>query len=210
MKIPRHGLRLTILLTPMFTAIACVPCEHPLSDEKTSVVDERLLGNWQMVDPGKPDDAPVPVAIERAKISSHVLTAATPITDETTGQPTGKVDRLEFYCTTVGHLSLISAKSSDENQPVLYDLLMYRVVNPNTVELHILDLEFITNALNRQELHGKAPKFELNLDGSNPPAKQDQRGRISSSAEELRAFIHRHGVKCFDMTPKPMTLKRRP
>ncbi len=36
------------LMAPLLALVtACVESKHPLSDEKTSKIDERLIGTWQ-------------------------------------------------------------------------------------------------------------------------------------------------------------------
>ena len=47
--------------------------DHPLTDEKTSRVDQELLGYWKQIDLDDPTDAhPVPVTIGLSKTNSRL------------------------------------------------------------------------------------------------------------------------------------------
>ena len=47
MGISKRLIPLLLITTLMSLAAACVESKHPLSDEKTSKIDERLIGTWQ-------------------------------------------------------------------------------------------------------------------------------------------------------------------
>lgn len=182
----------------------CIPCDHPLSDEKTSVLDERLIGTWKMVDSEKPDDPADVFTIARSKKSGRVLVALMSDKDDA-GRPVGKVDEADIYCTTIGKLLVLSIKNLRDDAPADYDIIMYRVLDPNRIEIHTLEMTYLEPALKNKELPGSPPKLTLFGDTT-----KNSLGRITASTEQLRAFIAKHGEKCFDMTPKPALMVRVP
>ena len=47
MAIPKRVLPLLLVMPLMAVVASCVESRHPLSDEKTSKIDERLIGTWE-------------------------------------------------------------------------------------------------------------------------------------------------------------------
>lgn len=65
----------SLVVSTLLLFMGCVPCKHPLSDEKSSKIDERLIGEWRFFHGDKPDPVSGSIFVGRVKGSETTLEA---------------------------------------------------------------------------------------------------------------------------------------
>ena len=196
MRATAFGLLILLLAT---SGLSCVPCKHPLSDEKTSKLDERLIGEWRFYEKGKPSEDADPVYVGRLKGHDNVLEIVQCAVDKS-GHVV--VEHMPLYATSVGSLRLLSMPRDGvkPDRETIYDIALYDMPDKDTLNWYVLDEDAITAAIKKKELAG-AFTAEKSAFGRTRNAP-----RITASPEEMRKFIEKNGKKCF--LSEPVTMKR--
>lgn len=220
----RWGLALALLWVLPLVGCALPVSEHPLSDEQTSVIDERLIGGWQVieqpekhaVEKGAGENAqpqaapPTPLssrfAVGRKEGTENTLESAHLRIDE----EVIKVSRTLIYATQLGSERYLSWRLQDEDQKEKqpeYLIMLYRVQGEDAVELSLLRHDVIGPAIEKGELPGKVKRRR------NPPAGVDKPAydsiRISATPEEMAAYLKQHSPGCFN-TERTFQIRRIP
>ena len=193
----------------------CTSSRVPLSDEKSSVPDLRLIGTWEFTGgTGKSV-----IEISRQKDSPNVLNAV------------GKNESLRqekyanLFCTKIGDDWLVSIEAEEKGQKV-YAIAKYVISVDDTIKLSGLDNKFFEAAIKANQLKGRSIYIDLDSGESgsgpnglmmcNPSAANGTKPQstysfetfnLEDTAENLRTFIEKHGAICFDQSP-PKLLKR--
>ena len=181
----RRWLVLPLAVIGLSAAGCSAAFSHPLSDAESSVIDDRLLGRWKVVDTdaktGINDD---PSTIERDKNSKNVLVIATNERDETTDEPRF----VRLYCTKVGERHVVSVLPPPEDKD-LFILAAYEFVDDKTVKLSGPSLTLLEHAIKDKQLEG-----EIDEGG----VLRSRNVRITSSPETVRAFIEKNAATFFE------------
>jgi len=182
--------------------MGCVPCKHPLSDEKSSKVDERLIGEWQFYRGDKPDADSAPVFVGKVKGSEATLEAVQCDVDK---EGHVVVERVPLYTTKVGSLFLISMARQEvkKDRETAYDVAMYEMPEKDTVNWYVMDDQVVGAAIEKKSLPGTVNA--QTIFGKRHYADV----KITASPEELRKFIEKIGKKCF-LSELATTMKRVP
>ena len=182
-----------------------MPSKHPLSDEKTSKIDERLIGAVADIDRDKPEEYAGQVLIGKRGTAENVLEAVDLQFDD---QSHVVVNRVPMSTTTVGELHLFSTPEDvfgkhDPKEYVSkdYEIFMYAMPDADTVNVYFMDNDVIGASVANKELSGSVSATYFF--GS----AQYSASTIKASPEELRKYIERTGKKCFD-SDAWFTLKR--
>lgn len=153
---------------------SCVPTsKEPLSDDKTSKVDERLLGTWRVTaDPFKERT----LTYQRSARSQNLLEA---LQNNGTDSRSAKFDVYVAETDQSLYLSL-----SLDNQGFL--LVRYEFPSPKKLSIRHLNKKFVSSAIANGTLKGKMDDRKV----FNPT--------ITESSAGLHEFLKRHGTKCWD------------
>jgi hypothetical protein len=122
MKVAKPMLRLVCLLL-IGTFASCVRSENPLSDEKTSTLDKRLLGRWREVG----EEGGSVMRVEGVKGSKHRLQAIDEKDDA--GSST------ELLTTTLGGQHFMSLGITDKAGKKGYFICRYEMVDDDTLKV---------------------------------------------------------------------------
>jgi hypothetical protein len=165
-----------VLLASLLSSVGCVNSAHPLTDDKTSTPDLKLLGTWELSDPDKPDE-PHTVTVTRKKDSTTVLHAV--------GKDGEKTEELDLFCTKIGDNLLLSAQTEKDGKPV-FAIAKYQLSGETSLKVWVLDTEFIAGAVKKKELKGTIEQKQFLIDVS-----------LDDTPENLRKFIEKNAAKCF-------------
>ena len=187
---------------------SCAGCSlpysvHPLSDETTSTIDERLIGHWEVV---KEDEVvePQPAAnsvarrfvIGRMPDKPKVLEMVhLDLDDESV-----KVNRTPALATRLGeqrYLSILNNPEEPRDKHV-YLILLYRV-EEDLLKLFVMRPDVIGPAIERGDLAGEAVREPPDPDA--PPPEQVKPKyksiKITASPKELAAYLTPRGASPF-------------
>lgn len=165
----------TCVLLGALLAAGCATSTQPLSDEKTSVPDLRLLGTWEFQQEEGKDKATV--TIVQMQDSPNVLQA--------TSNDGEKEQTTTILTTKIGDTCVASIAGKDDEGNVIYTIGKYALAPDDSLELHGLDTDFFAAAVEHKELKGTV-KQEMFKDV-----------KLDDTSENLRAFLAKYGDKCF-------------
>jgi hypothetical protein len=167
--------------------------EHPLSDEKTSVIDERLIGYWD-IKLGESDSAdPMRFVVGRHPKSPNVLEFAFTSIE---GDQHIQIHRGRLFTAKVGEQWMLSFDGADEKQPhkheytiMRYDFQPRAGESHDVVELRLLVDSVVAPAIEKGELTGQVTRDK--------PGGKFTSIRITAEPEELMEFFRKNQSKCF-------------
>lgn len=220
--------RWTLALVALAACTGCqwVVSKHPLSDEKTSQVDERLLGKWEFIAPAG-EQAEVQAA-EQPEASEEESSAQVP-PRFAIGRLPGKENLLEMASIEVdsdGHIQIhraplaatklgehfyLSFQAGPPEPPEkrVYWIMRYEFRGEHEVRLFLLDHNAIAAAIERAEIAGTVTKSPP--DPNLPPAELVKpkylEVALTASTDELRKYFSEQGQKPFQAEGN-LTLRR--
>jgi hypothetical protein len=171
---------LVLASLPLVTAASCVDSQNPLSDEKTSVIDERLIGTW--LPKAEKSDA---LVVKRSDTQKNTL-------EGIGGKKADKTaaDTLLLFTTTIQSKNYISIRRT-EAQPddslktppkVSYDICQYHFLNNDTLEIRFMTPDVMEKAIKNAQLSGKIG---------------DKEKAITASPEEIAKYLAVHADECY-------------
>jgi hypothetical protein len=201
--LPRR-LAFVSLIFVSFACTGCVSSLRPLTDEKSSTPDLRLLGVWEFEEEkevenggaaekdkkgasGKTQIVKHTITVERKKDAPNVLVAST--IEE------GKKETGELLLTKIGKDYFVSLGNKDDQGVLKYMIAKYELAADGTLKFWGFDTEFFAKAVESKELKGTI-KQEVFKDVT-----------LDDTPENLRKFLEKHGAKCF-MSESEITMKR--
>lgn len=197
--------------------IALTGCElpvsvHPVSDEKTSEIDEKLLGTWEMVPPADADATPdgVPGRWVIGRVAGKERTQEI-VFVELDGDGFVQVRRPEIFCTTIGKQRFISTvmNPQEPKEKHVYCILLYDFEGDDQVQFMTLNKDVVAPAIDREEIKGVVRKADP--DPNAPPAQQVKpkykEVRLTADPAELRAWLAKQG-KALANPASLMTMRR--
>lgn len=202
-----HSKRFHQVLLALLLAVPWLGCrvplpDEPLSDESTSRIDERLLGEWEIdVRPlaGKihSDDGlgkPARYQVTQAKGKQNTLRVES--------KDDGKQGFAWLYTTHLGMRDYLSWGPLNQEDKRLYLVCLYEFENENSGRLYLLSNAYMGAAIEDGKLAGEARRADS---GSEP----FEEVHIKATREQLLEFIGRHSPGCFDRA-KPLTCRKLP
>lgn len=190
-----------------FAALGCsIPVsENPLTDEKTSTLDGRLIGYWRYVPKKKGDTGPPPYVIGRLKDKPNVLEMTWVELD---GEGHVTVTQSPLYATKIGeeHYLSISTQERDPDKRKSAFLITRYELDDDTCRLYCMEPEQIVAAIEGGKLKGvvKRSKRKEGADPNEPTNYEEI--RITAEPKELAEFLKGQGKTCFH--DEPMDFKR--
>ena len=173
------------LTAPLLALVgACVESRHPLSDEKTSKIDERLIGTWQA-------DKMV-WRVKKEPDAKNALEAE--IKDENgTSQRAALRHHRQGKAIHDPNGFRQGGANKDRKEP--YDIYQYRFVDNDTVEVRGMDGDVLRKAIAEKKLAGTTPK--------------DAAPTITASSAEIARYLEAHADECYPAdTDFTLTFKR--
>jgi hypothetical protein len=189
----------------LFAGGCTVPTsEHPLSDEKTSILDERLIGHWDFAsEPAQAID-PMRFVVGRDPGAASVLEYVAPSLG---AEQKIEIHRGRLFVAKIGDSHYLSFNGDDPKQG--YSIMRYEYKpyvgnaqagaspapqgppkqNLDTVEFHLLIDTVIADAIEKGELAGKVTRDKS--------SRRLQQIRITAKPDEIRAFIEKNAARCF-------------
>ncbi len=202
-----------------FASLAASGCalpvsDHPLSDDKTSVIDERLIGYWMYVPKDKDENQPpAPYVIGRVPDKSNTLEV---VYTELDSDGYVKVIRLPVYTTTLDERHYLSLTfQSGAAQPYL--VLLYKFGDDDTLQFYFPRAHVIAAAIEQGRLPGVVERHKPQPGEETPSGEECAKPvepryksiRITATPKELAAFLKENGTACYKVD-QPATLKRIP
>jgi hypothetical protein len=197
------GLMIAIALLPL------VGCElpvsvHPLSDEATSTLDERLIGNWELVPREdqtlEPGQVPARFVFGKSAGKPNILEC---VATELDGDGFVKVQRIPLYPRQLGELRYLSVMLNPEEpkEKQVYLIMLYELKDEEELRFHLLSKEVIGPAIEREDIAGVVNKSPP--DPNAPPPEQVKPKyreiKITAEPKELAAFLERRGKAAFNL-----------
>ena len=181
------GLAATVCLLVM---LGCdVRSKHPLSDEKTSKPDVKLLGDWR--EQGD-DEAAIWRVTKHPKFEKAMM--AFPLPAEMDGF------RDLFFTTTIGGKKYFSWGGNEYKNGILnFCIYQYEMPDENTLHLYPLSVDAVRQAIVKERLAGEikiTTEREKGFLGKNVLGKNEE-VCVTASPKELREFIKKHADACF-------------
>lgn len=161
----------------------CVPSKHPLSDEKTSKVDQRLVGRWVIEGDEKKDS----LMVVTQKEGQNGL--------EITSGDDGDEDSAVAFATTIGdHHYLSAGDKEDDPEEIEYQIVLYEFADNDTLKVYSLDQQVIEKAIADGTLTGVV---ETKREGFIFTHIERTAKMITDSPAYLKAFLKKRGKDCF-------------
>ena len=180
----------------LLLAGSCVESKHPLSDEKTSKIDERLIGRWKIEsDQGE-------WAVQKSTKVPNAIEIDVP------GPDAGRV--LGFVTTVKdkGYISTRDAdiKKRDEKTPqpdktdsTGYEIYQYVFLTADRVQCRGMVPEVIVKAIENKTLTGEAriKKTTTRTLFGKETVKEEKVPVITATPAELKKYLEAHADECF-------------
>jgi len=185
--------------TLLLVSLGCdVESKHPLSDQKTTKPDLRLLGDWDQINQDSNETENVWRVVKHPK-SDWVLMAF--MTDQPYDEP---YDIL--FTTEIDSKKYVSWGGRDpETGETHYLVCRYEMPDDDTIHVHFLAKDAIRKAIVDNELSGR-----IQIITELKKALHKEEVSITAETPELRAFIQKHADTCYTSDAKPsMVLKRK-
>jgi hypothetical protein len=215
-------IRAALLLCPLalisLTGCQWVVSKHPLSDEETSQIDERLIGTWEFetsdhAQPETPDPTVPKKVVPRFVIGrlpgKETLHEMAAIGVDSDGRV--QIHRAPAAATQLGDERYLSFQVG-EAEPVekrKYWIMRYEVHGPHEIRLYLLDYHKVAAAIERAEITGTVIKSPP--DPSLPPAELVKpkylEVALTASTDELRTYFQAQPKADFH-TEGHLTLRR--
>lgn len=202
---PARIILLVASIVPLFLA-SCVVSVHPLSDDKTSTIDERLYGRWLEVSDNGREEI---VTVGRSQKGKNTLewVSVTRNSDHTL-----MIERGKLFVLRRGKIDFLSFELQNKKERG-FVLGKYELPDAKTLRLYVLDRNVIGAAIVKGQLKGKVTTLfgsDVANSKSSPP-KDTDRSRsydfpaLTDSPEAILRFVEKNSAKCF---ADPVTFKR--
>lgn len=187
-------------MTSLLTVVAsCVDSRNPASDEKTSKIDERLIGDWK-----ESNDSDGVWKVTKSKDVENALEVSPP-------DPNGPALVLAFTTTikSKGYLSILDADKGEKQkdsgkeakkkpEEVKYEIYQYVLTDNDTLEVRGMESKVIEKAIKDKQLVGEIVKEE-----------KEDKPVITDTTEGIVRYLEAHADECYpEKTDYIMTWKR--
>jgi hypothetical protein len=172
---------------------------HPLSDAKTSIDDDRLVGQWVPVDP----KTKAPSNDERMEIrkaaEGHAYDAVS----------ANKEEQITIFVAEIGKRRFLSAPLKDDPAAVRYMIMQYEL-RDDELQFFFLHPSKAAEAIAKGQIEGTVTREKPS--GDDPNAQGNLKEVVlTASSDKLRAFLGSKEGQAIVYTDEPtMMLKRAP
>jgi hypothetical protein len=168
----RHATLLFLFLLASISG--CVPSKFPLSDEKTSKIDERLIGTWVITDDS-----------ERVALELHAKAGANALEDSE-----GEL----LYTTSIGGDHYISEPYTEDGKH-MWVICGYEFSKDGDLKVYQLNPAVLAKSIGAGELAGKVKSYRPMFFGFVAPMEQNV--EITDKTDQLLHYFARQGRDCW-------------
>jgi hypothetical protein len=199
----------TVVVTNLLVGCTIPYSDHPLSDNKTSTVDDRLLGRWLQID--EDDEKKEEQKAEEARDTFEFMTVGLKKSNSKTmvmvyveldddGELT--VERAFFFTTMINKQHYLSyqqkqeKKEEEEKKKVIrYVIASYNLDENGLLTVHVMDNDKLVTAIEQGRVDGE---IEIRIEQVNGKQKETKTAHLIASPEQLRRFLLETGTDCFN------------
>lgn len=186
---------------------------HPLSDSRSSIEDDRLVGEWVAVNPEalkaeqeghkveQPAEEPDKLVIRRSKGDGIWYELVNSTKDE---------ERYTLFITKLGDRRFASVHRTGPEHPGSgYMLLQYEVPADGEIRFYVLHPGQTADAIQRGQLEGTIERADAKPEDDPNEPREVRRIRLTASTEKLRThFSTKDGQALFHTAAPALILKR--
>jgi len=195
-----RSVRLLLFAAALLSFVgSCVESKYPLSDEKTSKIDERLIGTW------RGDVGPEGWQVEKSARAQNALDVTMPGTDAT--------QKMLAFTTTIKSKRYMSVKGMDEaaknaSGGAGFSVLQYAFLDKDTVQVRGMEPNVIENAIANKTLEGEVKiersRFLLIF------TSETRTPIITAPPRAIARYLEAHADECYPAKTEAMlTWKRK-
>ncbi len=206
--------RLLGCLATVFAASLLAGCsipysDHPLSDNKTSTVDDRLLGRWLQLD--EDDETRAEEKADAARNTFEFMTVGLKKSNSKTmvmihveldDDGELSVERAFFFTTTIHKQHYLSYQQKEEEKEeeekkkvTKYVIASYDLNESGLLTIHLMDNDKLVTAIEQGRVDGE---IEITIEQVNGKQKETKIAHLIASPEQLRRFLLETGTDCFN------------
>ena len=181
----------------LFSITACVPeFDHPLSDEKTSKIDNQLVGRWEAIkDEGSKDKKKSFWIFSRQEGVENTLNfreETLPLSGEDNAKTDQKDKPADAFTTRIGAARYLSVGGSkdDKGKEKSYIICRYTISKDGVLTVYLMNQE----VLGRDVAARKIPGI-VEYSGKNK--SRLDRVRITAEPSDIAEYIKARGSECF-------------
>ena len=215
MSVKNTRRRMSGCLATVFAASLLAGCsipysDHPLSDNKTSTVDDRLLGRWLQLD--EDDETEAKEKADAARNTFEFMTVGLKkrnsktmvmIHVELDDDGELSVERALFFTTTIHkqhYLSYQQKEGKEEEEEkkkfIKYVIASYDLNESGLLTVHLMDNDKLVTAIEQGRVDGE---IEITIEQENGKQKETKIAHLIASPEQLRRFLLETGTDCFNL-----------
>jgi hypothetical protein len=192
----RRAVLLLLSVMLLATAVSCVESRNPLSDEKTSILDERLIGDW------RPEGENDVGHWRRSKSTKNAI-------ESTDGENVAAKETLLIFTTAIKSKTYLSCRYIEEPiddsrrapPKICYTICQYEFPENDTLKVRFMDPDVIVKAIGDRKVRGEikhqpGPGLLLML-LQKVLGVDDRIPIITDSPEGIAKYLESHADDCY-------------
>ena len=205
----------TVVTASLLAGCSIPYSDHPLSDQKTSTVDDRLIGRWFQIEEEDEDEpkSDEEKATEVGKsfefmtvgLKKNGRTTMVAIYLELDDDGELSVERNFFYTTTINKQHYLSWQQKDEEdkKSIKYVIASYTLDASGLLTTRLMDNDKVVAAIEQGRVDGE---IDIKIEQVNGKQKETKTAHLTASPEQLQRFLLETGTDCFN-DEHPMTFQ---
>lgn len=183
---------------------SCVESRHPLSDEKTSKIDQRLIGTWRL------EDDPAGWQVKKSAQAENALELT---------MPDPRANKSLLFTITIKSKAYMTVKETDEDAKTelgapAYAIYQYVFIDKDTVQVRGMEPKVIEQAIADKTLGGepklKKTKTRRVLGILDIKTVEEKEPVITAAPEAIARYLETHAEECYPTEGKlALTWKRK-
>ena len=197
----------TVVAASLLAGCSIPYSDHPLSDNKTSTVDDRLIGRWLQIDEDDEDDETkkeenateagksfefMTVGLKKSNSKTMVMVYVE-LDDD--GELT--VERAFFFTTTINKQNYLSYQQKDEEdkKSIKFVIASYTLDANGLLTTRLMDNDQVVAAIEQGRVDGE---IDIKIEQVNGKQKETKTAHLTASPEQLQRFLLETGTDCFN------------
>ena len=204
----------TVVAASLLAGCTIPYSDHPLSDNKTSTVDDRLIGRWLQIEDDEEEPKSDEARAAEARKSFDFMTVGLKKNGQTTMVAVHielgddgelSMERNFFYTTTINKQHYLSwqQKDEDDKKTIKYVIASYTLDANGLFTTYLMDNDKVVAAIEQGRVDGE---IDITIEQVNGMQKETKTAHLTASPEQLRRFLLETGTDCFD-DEHPMKLQ---
>ena len=206
------GCLATVFAASLLAGCSIPYSDHPLSDNKTSTVDDRLLGRWLQLD--EDDETKAEEKADAARNTFEFMTVGLKKSNSKTmvmihveldDDGELSVERAFFFTTTIHKQHYLSYQQKEEKKEekeeeekkkvIKYVIASYDLNESGLLTVQLMDNDKLVTAIEQGRVDGE---IEIKTEQVNGKQKETKTAHLIASPEQLRRFLLETGTDCFN------------